>query len=101
METAHLPVRLFTGLERQDLEKQSFYSIIEGQYRVRIEWSEDEMEAVAPKPDEAKLLKVRRGWPLLCIHRTVFSVEGIPIARFDSLFRGDRYRATVISRRTS
>jgi GntR family transcriptional regulator len=38
--TSHLPVRLFTGIERQDLEKRSLYAIFEQVYQRKLRWAE-------------------------------------------------------------
>jgi GntR family transcriptional regulator len=99
LETSHLPSQLFPGLEAYDLEKQSLYALIENRFGIRMEWSEEEMEAVPAKKSEAKLLDVRPGFPLLFMRRTVYSKEGVPVEYGYSLFRGDRYSAVVISRR--
>ena len=99
LETSHLPTRLFPDLEAYDLENQSLYALIENRFGIRLEWSEEEMEAVPAKKSEAKLLEVRPGFPLLFMRRTVYSKEGVPVEFAHSLFRGDRYSAAVISRR--
>jgi GntR family transcriptional regulator len=99
LETSHLPSGFFPDLKAQDLEKQSLYALIENRFGIRMEWSEEEMEAVPAKKNEAKLLDVRPGFPLLSMRRTVYSRQGLPVEYAHSLFRGDRYSAAVISRR--
>ncbi len=99
VETTSLPARIFPGLEKQELEKESLYFIIENVYKVKPDWSEEELEAVPARQEEARLLQVKKGAPLFCMRRNVYSTEGAPIEYGISLFRGDRYRATVVSRR--
>lgn len=99
METTHLPARLFPALEKQDLEKQSLYFIMETIYGVKLECSEEELQAVPAGLEEARLLSVKRGFPLFFMRRKVYSTEGKLVEYALSVFRGDRYSATVISRR--
>ncbi|MGH9397617.1 MAG: GntR family transcriptional regulator [Terriglobia bacterium] len=101
VETSYLPARLFRGLERQDLENKSLYSTLEAHYGVKLDWSEEVLEARAAGKGEADLLQVRRGSPLFFMRRKVYSADGAPVEYGLSLFRGDRYSATVISRRKS
>lgn len=97
LEVTHLPARLFPGLEMQDLEGGSLYSIIEGRYGLKLNWSEEELQAVTAKKSEAGLLQVPIGFPLLSLRRTVYDASGAPIEHGLSLFRGDRYTALVVS----
>ncbi len=99
IETTYLPAHLFPGLDRQDLEKKSLYALLETHYGVKLDWSEEELEARPAGKEEARLLRVRRGSPLFCMRRKVHSAEDIPVEYAISLLRGDRYTATVISRR--
>lgn len=99
LETSSLPARLFTGIDLQDLERQSLYSLLEGCYGMKLEWSEEALAAIPAGPKEAKLLRVRAGSPLFSMQRTVYSDKNIPIEYGLSLLRGDRYRAAIISHR--
>lgn len=99
LETTSLPYHFCQGIENHDLENGSLYSIIEGHYGISLNWSEEEFQAIAATEKEAALLKVRRGFPLFCMRRTVYDNRGTPIEYGVSLFRGDRYSATVVSRR--
>lgn len=99
VETTHLPVHLFHGLEEQNLGGGSLYSIIEGYYGLKLNWSEEEIQAVIAKKSDAVLLQVPVGFPLLSVRRTVYDSLGSPVEQGLSLFRGDRYGATVVSRR--
>jgi GntR family transcriptional regulator len=101
LETSHLPASLFGGLEKHDLEKLSLYSVLENSYRVKLAWSEEALEAVLAKKEEAKLLRIAPGSPLFFVRRTVYTPEDVPVEYCLSLFRGDRYTATVISHRSA
>lgn len=99
LETILLPARKFPDLARTDLENQSLYALMETRYAIAVEWSEEEIEAIAAEKDEAKLLQVPPGFPLFSMRRTVYAKDNIPVEYGQSLFRGDRYTAHVISHR--
>jgi GntR family transcriptional regulator len=99
VETILLPVRLFPDLGKQDLENQSLYALMEKRYQISVEWSEEELEAIPAEKDEARLLQVSPGSPLFSMRRTVYDKNDMPIEHGHSLFRGDRYSASVVSRR--
>lgn len=99
VETTTLPGHLFPDLEQQDLERQSLYHIIETIYGVSLDYSEEVLQAVQASSEEARLLNVKRGFPLFSMRRKVYSFHGRPIEYTHSLFRGDRYSASVVSRR--
>jgi len=99
LETAILPARLCPDLERQDMENQSLYALMNSRYGLGVEWSEEELEAVPAGKDEAKLLQVSIGDPLFSMRRIAYAKDDAPVEFTHSLFRGDRYSAKVISRR--
>ena len=41
--------------------------------------------------EDAKLLEVKKGSPVLQIQRTTFNTEGLAFEYLESFFRGDRY----------
>jgi len=95
--TSHLPVRLFSGIEKQNLEKQSLYHIFENVYRRKLHWAEEVIGAVTAGPEDAAILQTSSGSPLLVIKETTYDVQHIPIEYSVSLLRGDRYTASVVS----
>lgn len=101
VELSCLPAGLFAQLERRNLEKQSLYSMLELQFGMKLSWSEEEIEAVPADKEVASLLRVKSGAPLLCMKRKVYNEEGTAIEYGQSIYRGDRYIMTVVSRRNS
>jgi GntR family transcriptional regulator len=99
LETILLPARMFPDLAKPDLENQSLYALMETRYAIAVEWSEEELEAIPAEKDDAKVLQVPAGFPLFSMRRIVFAKDDIPVEYGHSLFRGDRYTASVISRR--
>lgn len=97
--TSYLPARIFAGIDRQDLEKQSLYHIFEHGYRRRLHWAEEVIGAVNAGDEEARILEAKPGSPLLIIKETTYDDHDVAIEYSLSLLRGDRYTATVVSLR--
>lgn len=77
---------------RQELERRgSLYQTLREAYRVRLVRVEDLVETGLAEPDEAALLSVDVGLPLLIIHRTGWDVDGRPVEFTRTVFRGDRF----------
>ena len=95
--TSYLPARIFAGIDRQDLEKQSLYYIFEHTYKRKLHWAEEVIGAVNAGEEEAHTLDAETGSPLLMIKETTYDDQDIAIEYSVSLLRGDRYTATVIS----
>jgi GntR family transcriptional regulator len=100
LETVHLPAQAFPHLENHDLERHSLYQTLEGSYGLKLDWSQEVFAAVAAPDEEAKLLRVKPGFPLFCMRRTVYSNDQKPVEHSLSLFRSDRYLAAGKSRRS-
>ena len=99
--TSHLPARLFTGIDKQNLEKQSLYAIFEQIYKRKLRWAEETIGATTATEEDAAVLQSKPGNPLLLILETTYDHQNIPIEYSRSLLRGDRYTASVISVRRS
>jgi GntR family transcriptional regulator len=95
--TSHLPVRLFTGLEKQDLAKQSLYHVFENVYHRKLHWAEEVIGAVTASDEQARILQTSPGSALLLIKETTYDMQRVPIEYSVSLLRADRYTASVVS----
>ncbi|MGC2473902.1 MAG: GntR family transcriptional regulator [Candidatus Sulfotelmatobacter sp.] len=95
--TSYLPARIFTGIDHQDLEKQSLYHIFEHSYKRKLHWAEEVIGASVAGEEEASVLEANVGIPILVIKETSYDTQNIAIEYSVSLLRGDRYTARVIS----
>jgi|HubBroStandDraft_2_1064218.scaffolds.fasta_scaffold14557_2 GntR family transcriptional regulator len=95
--TSYLPARIFTGIDKQDLERQSLYSIFEHSYKRKLLCAEEVIGAVVAGEEEAKILETSAGNALLMIRETTYDAQNVAIEYSLSLLRGDRYTASVIS----
>ena len=95
--TSYLPARIFAGIDRQDLEKQSLYAVFEQVYNRKLQWAEEVIGAAIAGEEEARILEAQPGSPILIIRETTYDTQNVAIEYSLSLLRGDRYTASVIS----
>ena len=89
-----LPADRFPGLLELPLGG-SVYELLEEHFGTRPEEAAERIEVVAASPDEAMVLDVPTGAPLLSITRTTTDSDGEPIEFSHDLFRADRTRIVV------
>ena len=91
LEVARIPVAVAPALAGSDFSQTSLYDELRaaGVIPTRADY---DVRAVAADPDEATLLGVGPGAPLLCTRAVTFDQSARPIELSRSLFRGDRYR---------
>jgi GntR family transcriptional regulator len=85
----------FFGCERllqHDLGQESLYQLLEFTYDVPPFAAEQELEADLATEDEARLLKVGQGSPVLRTRRITETRRNQPIEYASSVYRGDKYR---------
>ena len=99
--TSYLPARIFVGIDKLDLEKQSLYAIFENTYKRTLQWAEEVIGAVIAGEEEAEILETSVGSALLIIKETTYDTQNVAIEYSLSLLRGDRYTASVVSVRKS
>lgn len=95
--TSYLPARIFGGIEKEDLEKQSLYFVFEHKYKRKLQWAEEVIGAMIAGPEEAEALQTSLGSALLVIRETTYDMQSVAIEYSLSLLRGDRYTASIIS----
>lgn len=80
-EQIALPEHKFPGLSAllNELRPDTIYSILEQKYRVLIVRVVERLSAVAASYQEARLLGIDQGAPLLQIERVAFSLDGQPV----------------------
>src|ERR1700737_22212 len=85
--TSFLPARIFAGIDKQDLEKQSLYHIFERDYRRKLQRAEEVIGAMNAGEEEARILECEPGSPLLIIKETTYDEQDIAIEYSVSLLR--------------
>jgi GntR family transcriptional regulator len=89
VETAYLPCRLCPGLLDEDLASGSLYTLLAEKYQRVPTWADAEIEAVVPTKEQARLLALKAGTPVLVAHRVTYSADYDAIETVDSVYRGD------------
>ncbi|PCK19863.1 phosphonate metabolism transcriptional regulator PhnF [Bacillus pumilus] len=91
IETSYIP-KIFAG----DLTKAhltgSLYEYIENNTGLAIAHAKQELEANVASKDEAHLLSISTGAPVLSITRTTYLQNDLPFEFVLSVYRGDRYK---------
>ena len=93
--TTYLPYKICPGLEDIDLSRQSLYKVLETKYDQQIERGVRIIEAVVATKEEAELLGVTEGSPLMLIKSISYLKDGTPIEYYKAVHRGDRSRFQV------
>ncbi len=93
--TSYLPANLCPGLATANLENQSLYTYLESQCNIRIARGRRFIEAVAARPDEAELLQIEPGTPLIMLDSISYDENDTPLEYYRALHRGDRSRFEI------
>ena len=88
---AYLRHALCRGLEREDFRHTSLYGLLERRFGLPLGHAEQRVAAVLATPEQARLLGVRRGSPLLHIERVTFLKDGRALGLTEAAYRADRY----------
>lgn len=90
--SSYLPQHLVPEIEKIDFTRKSLYQILRDDYGFKLDKVKRGIEAVAATEDEARLLQVQLGAPLLQIESTSYAPDGKPVEYFLAKRRGDRTR---------
>ena len=87
-----IPVSLYPGLADETLAGVvSLTRFLEEKYGLRIGYAHQKIQAVNATPEQAKLLKIKKGTSLLYMNRVFFTPDRNPVGIFETFYRGDRY----------
>jgi GntR family transcriptional regulator len=90
-----LPASIARSISREDIERQSLYSLLDERCGVRLGTSHVILEATVAHHAEAEALRVRPGHPLFLMIGIVRSVDGNVVEYVHSYYRGDSVRFSV------
>ena len=89
LSNSYLPSEYFPGLENEDLEKDSLFSILEKKYSTNIIKCTRYMKIIKASEDESFYLNIPIGDPLLHLEGVVFSSNDKKIEHYDIKLKGD------------
>lgn len=73
LQTAYLPAHMFPGLENEHMEDRSLFEVLRQKYFVHPVWTEAAVEASSATPEQARLLEIKSGEPVLIIRGLTFT----------------------------
>lgn len=94
IEQACFPAALFPDLLDQRLTG-SLYRLLGRRYDHAPHTASEVLEPVISSPEQARLLRIEAGSPLMLIERTAFTASGIAVEHAHDVFRADRTRITL------
>ena len=97
LETSLVPRSRCPGLEHEDLERQSLYTVLELRYGYRPRAARQTIEATTASAFESELLAIAEGAPMLLLEGITTTDRGEPIEWFQAIYRADRVKIAVAS----
>lgn len=95
LETCHIPADEFPHLLDAQLGRESLFALIERQYKVKLGYADEEIDATAADPRTAELLHVPRREPLLRIRQVIYSTKGKALLYVLGIYRSDRHNLVI------
>ncbi|GDY30296.1 hypothetical protein GTS_19290 [Gandjariella thermophila] len=91
LESTYLSRQRFPTLVEEFDPADSLYACLQRRFGVTLGEARERLETVLATPREAMLIGTNPAMPMLLLHRVAYDVEGRPVERVRSLFRGDRF----------
>lgn len=95
INTSHIPYDLCPDLLDESLDQTSLYRVLEDKYGFRLTHANQGLRAVAASREEAILLNITEGAPLLLQEGVAFLDDDRPLEYLKALYRGDRYEFSI------
>jgi len=89
--TNYLVPELVPAFLSKGLTGESLYETLERSYHIVLSRAEETVEARAANPNEAALLNIKRGEPLLYATRVTYDISDRPVEVVITISRADRY----------
>jgi GntR family transcriptional regulator len=88
LQSTYLPASLCPGLEFQDLNSTSLYSILQEKYYIQPAWTEAKVEVSTASEKEATLLQINKNDPILIVKGLTFSKSFEIIESVHTVYKG-------------
>jgi GntR family transcriptional regulator len=95
LSTSFIPASLAPGLDKQDIEHEFFYGLLEERYGLAFLRAEEFLEPVVADDVVARHLEVAPGAPVFLVERHSYLVDDKPVEFRQAYMRGDRYRYRI------
>ena len=94
-ENIFLPEKYFPGLEREEMVPQPLYHYYQTQYGLTVHKTQDSIKASLSSDEDAELLGIHTGEPILQVSRITHSLDGRVMEYRCSRCRSDHYHYLV------
>jgi GntR family transcriptional regulator len=91
----YIPYKICPAVAMVDLTNRSLYEFLESECGIQIAKGRRYIEAILANENEAELLGIVKGAPLIMLESISYSESGQPIEYYHALHRGDRSRFEV------
>lgn len=98
VERTYVPLKLFPTLSRATLEHRSLYEVMERDFNQIVSEAEEEFYASIARSNDARLLDISEGSPVLELERTTYNAQGEVVEYTVSVARADQFRYRVVHR---
>ncbi len=95
VETSHILYPQFKFVLVEDLSRESLYQLLANKGGVKFSYAIQMMQASVADEEQAQLLNIQPGAPILVDDRLTFMEKDIPFEYVEAFYRGDRYRYEV------
>jgi GntR family transcriptional regulator len=96
LQTSFIALSREQNITREEMESAgSLYRILQEKYGIIPTEADETLEVTLATPEEARLLQIESGAPLLLNERLLFSQNRTPVEFVKILYRGDRYQYYV------
>ena len=93
LQTSYLALAKGQTITAADLQEYgSLYRILQEKYLIIPSEADETLEVTVATPEEATLLQIKNGAPLLLSERVLFAQNRRPVEYVKILYRGDRYQ---------
>ena len=89
---SYIPISLCPNLESKDLEGAQLCNILRDEFQVKIGRKVETLESAIANDAEAKMLSVKKLFPLILLGSIVYDENDLPIEFSKVLFRGDKIK---------
>ncbi len=94
-----LPHDLCGTLFKENFGESLIYRLIEDQLGLKLDYANLTFEAIACQDYRCRLLKIKKGSPVIHINQVTYLLGGRPVQLFDALSRSDVFKYSLIRRR--
>ncbi len=100
LETSMIRAAIVPDLEQVDLAQNSLYELLERRYGLRLQRSHQTVEVVIANEYEQQLFGLRSGAAMILLEGVTYDADEQPIEYFKAIYRGDRCKFELESRRS-